>query len=173
MLISKLDKSFNRKNFDCGNAALNRYLKQLSSQALKRHEAIIYVAHKADNKAANNKEILGYYTLSTCHIEQIDASTLLKNQSPYSYIPCVLLGRLAVDSSQQGKGVGSNLLLHAMQTVRKLAENIGIAYIVVDAKDDVAKSFYTAYRFTELTNQPLRLCYPVKDIPDIAIVSVT
>ncbi len=161
MLISKLDKSHDRKAFDCGNVALNRFIKQLASQIHKRNEAIIYVAHKA-----NDNKVIGFYTLSTCHIEQKNDPLLLKRQSPHGYIPCVLLGRLAVDKKYAGKGIGSNLLLHAMKAVKKLSTEIGIAYIVVDAKDDTAKSFYQAYQFKELTHSPLRLCYAVKDIPN-------
>ncbi len=162
LLISKLDKSHDRKSFDCGNEALNRYIKQLASQILKRNEAVIYVAHKA-----NDNKVVGYYTLSTCHIQQSDDPSLLKKQSPHGYIPCVLLGRLAVDIKQQGKGLGSDLLLHAMGAVKRLSDTIGIAYLIVDSKDDRAKSFYQAYRFTELTSNPSRLCYAVKDIPSI------
>ncbi len=159
MLISKLEKSHDRKSFDCGNVALNRYIKQLANQTIKRNEAVIYVAYKA-----NDNKVIGYYTLSTCHIEKDDDPLLLKKQSPHGYIPCVLLGRLAVDKTQQGKGLGSNLLLHAMKTVKNLSEIIGVAFIVVDAKDNIAKSFYQNYGFMELTSNPMRLCYPISKI---------
>lgn len=132
----------------------------MANQINKRNEAVIYVAH-------DETTVMGYYTLSTCQIQQADDTQLLKKQSPHNPIPCVLLGRLATDKAHQGKGVGSDLLLHAMQTVRRLADNIGMAYIVVDAKDDTAKSFYQYYGFKELTSDPLRLCYAVKDIPSI------
>ncbi len=159
MLISKLDKSHDRKSFDCGNVALNRYIKQLASQILKRSEAVIYVAHNT-----NDNKVIGYYSLSTCHIQRADDPSLLKKQSPHGYIPCVLLGRLAVDITQQGKGVGSDLLLHTMKTVKRLSETIGIAFIVVDAKDNTAKSFYQSYGFMALSSEPMRLCYPVSKI---------
>lgn len=158
MQISKLDKSHNRKDFDCGNEALNHFIRQLASQMLKRHEVIIYVAHKGDTVA-------GFYTLSANQLEQADDPDILKKQSKHIPIPCVLLGRLAVDKHYQGIGLGSDLLLHALHTTKQLSQTLGIAFIVVDAKDETAKSFYEAYGFIELQNKPLRLCYPVASIP--------
>lgn len=158
MQISKLDKSHNRKAFDCGNEAINRFIKQLASQMLKRHEVIIYVAHEGNTVA-------GFYTLSANQIEQADDPDALKKQSKHTPIPCVLLGRLAVDNNFQGMGLGGDLLLHALKTTKQLSQTLGIAFMVVDAKDDKAKSFYEAFGFIELQNKPLRLCYPVVSIP--------
>lgn len=125
---------------------------------LKRHDVIIYVAHKGDMVA-------GFYTLSANQIEQSDDPDILKKQSKHTPIPCVLLGRLAVDKHYQGIGLGSNLLLHALNTTKQLSQTLGIAFIVVDFKDETAKSFYEAFGFIELQNKPLRLCYPVASIP--------
>lgn len=152
--ISKLEKSHDRQSFDCGNEALNRFLKNLASQIVKRHEATIYVAH-VDNK------VVGYYTLSADKIHQLDDPNLLKNQSPYTGIPCILIGRLAIDKVFQGQGIGQDLLAHALVTVKNIAQNVGVAFVVVDAKDENAKRFYEQFGFLELQNQPLRLCFPV------------
>ncbi|WP_131668721.1 GNAT family N-acetyltransferase [Psychrobacter pygoscelis] len=160
MQISKLEKTHNRKAFDCGNEPINRFIKQLASQMLKRHEVIIYVAHEGETVA-------GFYTLSANQIEQADDPNTLKKQSKHTPIPCVLLGRLAVDEHYQGLGLGGDLLLHALNTTKQLSQTLGIAFLVVDAKDDTAKSFYEAYGFIELQNQPLRLCYPVASIPEV------
>lgn len=156
--ISKLDKNHNRKTFDCGSEPINRFIQQLASQMLKRHEVIIYVAHDGDTVA-------GFYTLSANQIEQADDPNQLKKQSKHTPIPCVLLGRLAVDQRYQGIGLGRDLLLHALKTTKQFSQTLGIAFIVVDAKDASAKSFYKAYGFIELQNKPLRLCYPVASIP--------
>nr|WP_255758843.1 GNAT family N-acetyltransferase [Neisseria lisongii] len=157
-MITKLDKHHQKADFDCGNEALNRFIRQQAGQLLKRNETVIYGAVDKDRLA-------GFYTLSACQIMQADDEALLKKQSPHSPIGCVLLGRLAVDKRYKGKGLGSDLLLHAMRTVRKLSHMMGLAFVIVDAKDDNAQAFYEKYGFRELTRCPKRLCYAVKDIP--------
>lgn len=158
VLITKLDKHHDKTSFDCGVEALNRFIRQQASQLLKRHETVIY-------GAVDNGRLAGFYTLSACQIMQADDAKLLKHQSPHSPIGCVLLGRLAVDISYQGQGLGADLLLHAMQTAKRLSDMLGLAFVVVDAKDDKARAFYSKYGFCELSQQPMRLCYPIKDIP--------
>lgn len=158
MLITKLQKHHHKADFDCGVEALNRFIRQQDSQLLKRHETVIY-------GAVDDNRLAGFYTLSACQIMQSDDSQLLKRQSPHSPIGCVLLGRLAVDDRYKGQGLGMDLLLHAMQTAKRLSDMLGIAFVVVDAKNETTQRFYEKYGFCELTNHPKRLCYPIKDIP--------
>lgn len=158
MLITKYQKHHDKKGFDCGNELLNQFIQTQSSQLIKRLETVLYVA-------IDNDRIAGFYTLSACQIKQSDDMELLKRQSPHSPIGSVLLGRLAVDNRYKGKGLGADLLLHAMQNAKKLADILGVAFVVVDAKDDNALAFYRKYGFVELSNQPKRLCYAIKDIP--------
>lgn len=158
MLITKLQKHHHKANFDCGIEALNLFIRQQASQLLKRHETVIY-------GAIDNDCLVGFYTLSACQIMQSDDSQLLKKQSPHSPIGCVLLGRLAVDNKYKGQGLGADLLLHAMQTAKRLSDMLGLAFVVVDAKDETAQRFYERYGFCELSNHPKRLCYSIKDIP--------
>ncbi|WP_375540341.1 GNAT family N-acetyltransferase [Moraxella nasovis] len=115
MLITKLTRNHDKTTFDCGVLPLNRFIKQQASQLLKRHETVIY-------GAIDNNRLTGFYTLSACHIIQRDDSERLKRQSPHSPILCVLLGRLAVDKACKGQGLGADLLLHAMQTAKRLSE---------------------------------------------------
>lgn len=158
MLITKYQKQHDKKDFDCGIEPLNRFIHQQVNQLIKRRETVLYVA-------VDEYKIVGFYTLSSCQLKQGDDMELLKKQSPHSPIGGVLLGRLAVDNRYKGLGLGADLLLHAMQNIKRLSEFLGVAFVVVDAKDDNAMAFYKRYGFVELSNQPRRLCYPVKDIP--------
>lgn len=158
MFITKYGKDHDKADFDCGNEPLNRFIRQQASQLLKRHETVIY-------GAIDGNRLAGFYTLSACEIHRQDDEILLKRQSPHSPIGCVLLGRLAVDRAYKGQGLGADLLLHAMQTAKALSQILGIAFVVVDAKDETAQAFYEKYGFRELSNHPKRLCYAIKDIP--------
>lgn len=157
--ISKLTKEHDRAGFDCGNQALNHFISHLASQMIKRHETVIYVAHD------QTKAVVGYYTLSAMQIDAQDDPKLLAKQSKHLPIPCVLLGRLAVDKSYQGRGIGRDLLLHALRNVKVLSQSLGLAFVVVDAKDETAKAFYQVYGFVELSRVPHRLCLPVASLP--------
>lgn len=157
--VVRFDKKFDRASFDCGVAILNDFLQQKASQYIKRYEAVIYCAYDDERQ-----KIAGYYTLSNTAICQLDDPTMLKKQHPTAPIGCVLIGRLAVDKDYQGRGIGSDLLLHALHTIKAISEMTGVAFVVVDAKDDIAKNFYEKYGFKSLSTNPMRLCYPVKHL---------
>lgn len=61
-------------------------------------------------------------------------------------------------------GIGIDLLAHALRRAKRTAELIGVAFVIVDAKDEQAKSFYQSYGFFELQNTPLRMAFPVSKI---------
>ncbi|MEL6633609.1 MAG: GNAT family N-acetyltransferase [Bacteroidota bacterium] len=68
-------------------------------------------------------------------------------------MPVVLLGRLAVHSEVQGKGIGGFLLFDALERAVSSAQNVGSVGVIVDAKDDNAESFYTKYGFVRITEE--------------------
>lgn len=79
----------------------------------------------------------------------------------------VLLARLAVDISAQGKGLGPHLLVEAMRKVAGAAREFGVFALAVDAKDEHAADFYRKYGFTELRDQPLKLLMTTKTIEKV------
>jgi len=74
-------------------------------------------------------------------------------------VPAVLLGRLAVDRSYQGKGLGVVLLGDAL--MRTARAELGVFAMVVDAKDEGAQRFYERFGFTLLPGAARRLCLPI------------
>ena len=62
----------------------------------------------------------------------------------------ILIGRLAVDRSVQGQGLGSYLLVDALRRVLRIAEDVGVRAVEVDAIDDAAREFYLKYGFDSL-----------------------
>ena len=83
---------------------------------------------------------------------------------PRHPIPAILLARLAVDTSVQGRGVGAWLLRDAMLRTLSAAEEVGIRVLLVHAIDDTAASFYTRHGFEASPTDPLNLQRPIKDI---------
>ena len=80
-------------------------------------------------------------------------------------IPAVLLARFAIDRKHQGQGLGSAMLAAAIETTREAAERIGIACMIVHAKDEDARNFYLRYQFDPSPTDPMHLILPFKDLP--------
>lgn len=148
-----------RKNFDCGVEALNRYLQQIANQDQKRRLARVYVL-------TEGPRIIGYYSISA-HSVPRDTLPSDISQGGYSDIPFLLLGRLAVDRHDQGQGYGDALIYHAFKTTVNAAQSVGILGIVVDAKDKKAAAFYEGFGFRRLTETKNRLVLPLSVITEL------
>jgi len=81
---------------------------------------------------------------------------------PKTDVPVVLLGRLAVDRSMQGQGLGSDLLIDALYRANSIAEHLGIRVVEVHALDDDARAFYLKFGFVELKDDPHHLFLPIQ-----------
>jgi len=156
--IVRFDKSIhNRINFDCGDGALNDYLKRQASQHLKRGVCTIFVLVSD----AEPTEILGFYTLSNSQIARTDIDEKTERQLPRHPIPTITLGRMAVHQTVQGEGHGAILLVDAIKRCCLVSQEVGVYAIVVDVKDANARSFYEHYGFARMLGHPLRLILPM------------
>lgn len=79
-------------------------------------------------------------------------------------IPVVLLARLAIDSSRQGRGLGAALLADAMRRAVRAAGEVGIRAVLLDAIDDRAAAFCARFGFEPLADDPLTLMATVAQL---------
>jgi predicted GNAT family N-acyltransferase len=154
-----LGEIHNRTAFSCGIDALDRYLQRQVGQDIEKRVTAVFVA------TPDRKTIAGYYTLSahTVNLEDLPEDTA-KKLPRYPQVPSTLIGRLAVSQEFHGQGIGEFLLMDALRRVLESTRQVASAMVVVDAKDEIAKSFYLHYDFIALVTQPNRLFYPVKTI---------
>ncbi len=146
MEISILDKTHNRKNFECEEKSLTDYIQRQVSQDVKKRLAICFVASDSENN------VRGYYTLTSESLgrELIPEKYLKKVPKGYN-APVILLGRLARDQKEKGTGLGEYLLLDALFRAFTLSEeSIGAMAVVVDPINDYAVKFYEKYGFEKL-----------------------
>ncbi len=144
-LVTVLAKHHKREQFDCGQAALTRYLQEQASQDVKRNLALCFVS------ANTNHHVTGYYTLSSASIPKEQLNPRVQRKMGYKDIPVTLLGRLAVDITMQRKGHGESLLMDALYRSYQAAQSTsGSVAVVTDPIDDRAASFYTRYGFSRL-----------------------
>lgn len=71
------------------------------------------------------------------------------------------MGRLAVSSSEQGKGHGEYLIGHAVARCLSLREQLGVRVLLVEALHESAARFYRAYGFRETAANSLTLYLPL------------
>ena len=165
-LIEAFDKKkHNRTAFSCEHEALNTYIKQQASQDIRKHVAAVFVLTQ------DGKTIAGYYTLSQYAVDSsgVPEETMRSLGLPkYKELPATLLGRLARSLSFKGQGVGELLPIGALKQALDHSQRIASMAVVVDAKDEPAKTFYMKYGFLELPDHPNRLFLPMKTIEQMS-----
>lgn len=140
-LIEPLD-GHDRAAFSCGSPALDRYIKRQASQDARKHVSSVFVLTKLESKV-----VIGYYTLCSTSIYRKDLPDQGKGSPTYEQLPAILLGRLAVDLKYQGCGLGGMLLFDALEECFRQSSRVAAMAVVVDAKDELARSFYEQYGF--------------------------
>jgi GNAT superfamily N-acetyltransferase len=155
-IIEPFGKHHERASFSCGRPALDDFIRALVSQYEKRSLGKTFVA-----TLPGDSRVFGYYTIAAGAIgfEQLPPTAARK--LPKHPVPIVLLGRLAVDSSAQGKRLGEGLLLDALQRSLDLSSTLGVYAIEVKALDDAAAAFYRKYGFMALVDNPSHLFLPM------------
>jgi predicted GNAT family N-acyltransferase len=157
-----LDKTHNRKAFECEEQQLTDYIKKQVSQDIKKKLAVCFVAIDSDNN------VIGYYTLSSESLgrEQIPDKYLRKVPQNYN-APVILLGRLARNITAKGTGLGEHLLLDALFRAFTLSEeSIGAMAVVVDPMNQFAIKFYKKYGFEQLPDSE-KMFLPMSTIKQI------
>jgi predicted GNAT family N-acyltransferase len=158
-VFEPLGARHNRAAFSCGAEALDAYLQKQAGQDAKKHAAAPFVL------TVDGKTIAGYYTLSQYTIDLGEVPDEVAKKLPrYPSVPATLLGRLAVSSAFRGRGLGERLLMDALYRSLKLSDQIASTGVVVDAKDDTARTFYRKYGFIELPKVIRRLFLPMGTI---------
>jgi GNAT superfamily N-acetyltransferase len=155
-VIERLDKTHARGSFFCGKEPLDTFLKTLVSQYEKKRVGRTFVA-----AAAGEKKVLGYYTTATGSFALDALPEGRRKGLPKHPIPTVHLGRLAVDQSCQGQGLGETLLFHFLHKARAVSEELGVFAVDVWAMDEQALPFYLKYGFSPLEKAPLHLYLPI------------
>lgn len=140
--------------FDCGDEALNRFLKQQARRDQDRRASVCWVLPHP--QAPNT--IRGYYTLSAYSVRLPDLPPgMIKRLPRNPNVPAALLGRLAVDLTCRRQGIGEHLMLDAMSKVLKHSEAMGTVVLVVDAKHEKSAAYYQGHGIIPFPSAPLRL----------------
>lgn len=158
--VVPLKREHQRGTFDCGDDALNRYIKRQARQDGDKRVAAPFVILQASTDV-----VLGFYTLSSSLVPVHDLPGDLTKKLPrYAQLPVTLLGRLACDKTAKRMGLGKLLLVDALARSLRGSKQIASMAVVVDAKDAAAEAFYKHFGFLPLQVTPRRLFLPMTQI---------
>lgn len=155
-----LGKQHRVDRFDCGEPALDDWLKRHALGAQASGSARVFVSTLDDGET-----VVGYYALAAAQVAPEEATArALEGQPGARPVPAILLARLAVDRGHQRAGLGRSLLQDVLLRCVDAAEAIGARVLLVHAKHEAAKDWYLQYDFEESRTDPLHLMMLMKDV---------
>ena len=116
---------------ECGKEPLDRFLKRFALANQKADSARTYVA-------CRGLTVLAYYSLAAGAVEHADGPLRVGKGLARHPIPVMLLARLAVDLTWQGRGL-QGAVKDALLRTAAAADIAGIRALLVHAKDDEAR----------------------------------
>lgn len=158
-----LDDAHEVENFDCGEVALDNWLKRRARANQLTGASRTFVIRRSS-------AVIGYYALAAGAIASSEAPSRVRRNMP-DPIPVFILGRLAVERREQGNKLGSLLLRDAALRTLKAAEFGGVAGMLVHALSEPARQFYLNRGFLECPNSPMTLVVRIRDLA--AIIGAT
>ncbi|HXD85585.1 MAG TPA: GNAT family N-acetyltransferase [Urbifossiella sp.] len=161
--ISSLSSEHDRGEFACGEASLDRFLKESARQNQDKDVSRTFVLTRK-----NESIILGYYTLAAGQIERFQLPPKLSKKLPKYPVPIAVLARLAVDESLKGQKMGRMLLWDALNRCLTASDSdtvgLGIYAVFVEAIDESAIDFYRHFGFEALVDTSDKLFLPLSMI---------
>jgi GNAT superfamily N-acetyltransferase len=136
---------------------LNDYLLSQALADQRAGKSRTFVATRAGR-------VIAYFSLAAASIAPEEASGRAAKGQGAQAIPAILLARFAVDSSEQGRGVGSAMLVEALARCAQAADIVGVRVVLVHAKNGSARTFYAEHDFEPSPVNPLQLMVLIKDV---------
>ncbi len=140
--------------FTCGVASLDDWLKRRANANQVSGASRTYVV-------CEGNRVVGYYCVASGALALGEAPGFIRRNMP-DPVPMAILGRLAVDQSWQGKGLGAALLRDAVGRIVGASDILGIRGLLVHAISAEAKAFYEHYGFLASPKQPMTLILSLK-----------
>jgi GNAT superfamily N-acetyltransferase len=148
-----VSRKHDRKAFDCGDAAMNDFLRRYARQSHDLGAAKTFLA--IDD--ADNKTILGFYSLAPGALAYVDTPEMMRCGLAQHDVPGFRLARIATHVRVQGQGLGGQLLAAAARRCLRASTVVGGVVLIMDAKNQRAAQWYASYGAVPLHSKPLTL----------------
>lgn len=155
--VEKLAKDTDLGSFDCGNPALNDWLKRFALVNQQSDSSQTYVVRRGNC-------VVGYYSLAVGSVRPEESPVRIAKGLARHPIGVILLARLAIDKQEQGTGLGKALLKDALIRIEAAADTVGVRAVLVHAIDQNARRFYEHFGFERSPVDPFQLLLLMKDI---------
>lgn len=146
------------ETFSCGTDSLDQWLRRRALKNQRNGASRTFVV-------CDGAKVVAYYALASGAVVLDAAPGHFRRNMP-DPIPVVILGRLAIDQSQQGRGMGRALVRDAGQRILHAADAIGIRGVIVHALSAEAKAFYERVGFEASPLDPMTLMITLADLRD-------
>lgn len=151
-----LTKDHDLTGFNSNYPELDEWLKKYAFQAKMSGSANTFIV-------ADNNLVVGFYSLTVGQVDIDEASERIKKGMGKYPIPVVILARLAVHHTYQGKGIGKGMLKDAILKTFQIAEQGGVRALLVHAIDEKAEVFYKRFGFESSPIRENQLLLLLKD----------
>lgn len=148
-----IKKSHDRESFECGEEALNEFLRRHARKSHDLGGAKTFVAVER----AGGHRVFGFYTVSPGSLEYARTPEIVRRGLARYDVPVFRLARLAVDRSAQGQGLGGQLLLAAGRRCLRVAAEVGGVAMLIDAKSERAARWHESHGAVRLADAPQSL----------------
>ncbi len=139
-----LAKRHDLRGFASGEQVLDDWLRQRALANLENGASRSYVVCPA-----GEDRVVGYYALAMGQILNSEVPGSMRRNMP-GKIPAVVLGRLAVDRTAQGQGLGGSLLRDAVERSLRAAQEVAARLLIVHAISPAAETFYLHHGFKDI-----------------------
>ncbi len=156
-----LDARHQLEAFDCGKPALDDWLVRHARQAQASGSARTYVV-------AEQARVAGYFSLTVGQIDTTQAPDRVRKGMGAFPIPVIVLARLAVSRSDQGRGIGVGMLQDAIRRTLAIAEQAGVRALLTHPIDESAERFYLRFGFEPSPVRAQQLLLLLKDARRLA-----
>ena len=159
-----------RAEFSCGVARLDNFLRLSARKQQKDDFTRAFVA-----VSEGSGRILGYYALNTHAVGIAELGRNRMRRAPgRASLPALYLSMIAVDKSQQGKGLGTDLLIDALLRAYRVSKEVGLKLVILDVIDDGGdsafqrrKEFYRRMGFESFSDHPQRMFITIGTIRSV------
>lgn len=151
----KLTASHDLSQFECGEPELDDWLKRRALRNEENGASRTYIV-------CAGQQVVGYYALAVGAVAHTHAPGRVRRNMP-DPVPVMVIGRLAIDTRFQGRGIGSALLRDAILRTLQAAEIAGIRAILVHAISGSAKQFYERCGFIPSPVESMMLMIPLSE----------
>jgi GNAT superfamily N-acetyltransferase len=156
--VEALAREHDLTHFDCGlHISLNDWLKRFAWVSQQSETSRTYVVHRA-------RRVVAYYSIATGSARREDAPVRVAKGLANHPVPIILLTRLAVDTTEQGTGLGKAMLKDALVRIAAAADIVGARAALVHAIDAQAAAFYRRFGFEPSPANDLHLMLLMKDL---------